>query len=172
MKKDNSKVLAIILPIVAIIVVILSFLFNKKEPEKNDILIVNSASNYFTVNSCLYRVTTYISNNDTDSLLKVLNETYKKKNNITASNVLDKFQKIEKNSTFVSKKMYYEEINENVTKYYVYGVFRPNIIHDYTIVEQSEDLDAYFIVYLDSSKQLYSIEPYNGDLFMDGDKNG
>ena len=102
--KDNSKYIAIVLAILAIIVIAISLF--KKEDNKNENfepLIVTNASNFYTVNSCLYRVTNYIAEKDLDSLQLVINDEYKKQNKITTKNILDLFFDVEVGSTFVSE---------------------------------------------------------------------
>ena len=78
--KDNSKYIAIILAILAIIVIIIS-LVTGKDNKKNSLepLIVTNASNFYTVNSCLYRTITYLAEKDKESLNLILSEEYKKK---------------------------------------------------------------------------------------------
>ena len=94
--KDKSKLTAVILVIVTIIVVVISFLTNKPEENKvGDINIVRNYSNFYTVDSCLYRTVTYISSNDKESLYLVMDENYKKENNITEENVMDLFSSIQ-----------------------------------------------------------------------------
>ena len=54
--KDKSKLTAIILVIITLIVVITSFITKDKEESKvGDINIVTNYSNFYTVDSCLYR---------------------------------------------------------------------------------------------------------------------
>ena len=171
MKDNKTKILAIFLAIAAIAVVIIPMFFKKTTEEENDILIVKNPSEFFTVNSCLYRTITYVYKNDIDSLLKVIDEKYKKNNNINKENVLELFPNIDNEVTFVSKEMYYEELNKDIKKYYVRGCVQSNIIHDFDIVEKEEDVDLYYIVMLNSEKQIFSVEPYDGKIFMDGEKN-
>ena len=172
MKEERRKLyLAIILPIITIIIVVVSFTTRQSNDIKHDISILKQPSEFFTVNSCLYRTITYVSNKDTDSLLKVLSDTYKKKNKINANNVLKVFPSINGEATFVSKKMYYEKINNKIKKFYVKGIVKKNTIHDFSQVEKEENDYIYFIVTMDSKKQVFSIEPYDGEIFMDGDTN-
>ena len=172
MKEERKKLyLAIILPIITIIIVVVSFTTRQSNDIKHDISILKQPSEFFTVNSCLYRTITYVSNKDTDSLLKVLSDTYKKKNKINANNVLKVFPSINGEATFVSKKMYYEKINNKIKKFYVKGIVKKNTIHDFSQVEKEENDYIYFIVTMDSKKQVFSIEPYDGEIFMDGDTN-
>ena len=173
--KDKSKLTAIILVIITIVVVIVSLIFDNKE--KNDIVsdinIVSNYSNFYTVNSCLYRTISYISSTDSESLFMVLDDNYKKDNNITQENVLTLFNNVEENYTFVSKKMYYQTINDNITKYYVYGQAQLNQIYDDNITNKVPHTDMYFIVYMDNSNKTFSIEPYTSELFLKlgGDNN-
>lgn len=170
--KDKSKLTAVILVVLTILVVVLTYIFDKdKEQNKNEIKIVTNYSNFYTVNSCLYRTITHISTSDKESLLLLLDNNYKKENKIDESNVLDLFSNVDVDSTFVSRKMYYEILNNNITKYYVYGYVEKNQISDDEIINKKENKEMYFIVYLDSTNKTFSIEPYNGDIFIGGDKN-
>ena len=78
MNEKNSKLLAIFLAILAIIVVVVSIVSGKKDNniDDKDASIVNNASKFFTVNSCMYRVTNYIYKKDTSSLMNVLSNKY------------------------------------------------------------------------------------------------
>ena len=168
--KDKSKLTAIILVILTVVVVIVTFIIeqNKKEEKDNDISIVTNASNFYTVNSCLYRTITYISSEDEESLLFLLPEEYKEKNGIKQDNVLDLFFDVSETSTFVSQKMYYEILSNNLTKYYVQGYVQENEIMDDSLLTKKDYDSVYFIVYLDSNENIFSIEPYDGKIFKEG----
>ena len=168
--KDKSKLTAIVLAILTIVVVVVTFIVDntKNEEKTNDILIVNNASNFYTVNSCLYRTITYISSGDKESLLLLLPSEYKKKNKITQENVMDLFFDVSETSSFVSQKMYYEYITNNITKYYVQGYIQENEILDGELLTKQDREIIYFIVYLDSNENIFSIEPYDGKIFKEG----
>lgn len=170
--KDKSKLIAIILVVITILVVVLTNIFNKDEQQKdNKIEIVTNYSNFYTVDSCLYRTITYIASKDSESLLSVISNNYKKENNINVNNVLNIFSAIEEDSIFISKKMYYEKINNNITKYYVFGHVEKNQIVDDEIALEKEYENQYFIVYLDTTNKTFAIEPYSGELFIGGEIN-
>lgn len=171
--KDKSKLTAIILIIVTIIVVILSTILNKKEFQKEEeqINIVTNYSSFYTVNSCIYRLVTYLYSKDSNNLLLLLDDKYEEKNNINSENVLDEFPKVEFEPTFVSNKMYYETLTKDITKYYVKGYIEENQISDNFETEKSNRIEVYFIIYIDSSQKIFSVEPYSGDIFMDGELN-
>lgn len=166
--KDKSKLTIIILAIITIAVVLITYLIDNSKEEENEINIVTNYSKFFTVNSCLFRSVTYISSKDSDSLLKVLSEQYKRKNNVTSENVLSIFDEIEENSTFESRKMYVQKYKDNIDRYYVYGVLTDNKLMQDTSLMKEETKDIYFIVYLDTENEIFSIEPYDGKIFIDG----
>lgn len=172
--KDKSKLTAIILVIITLIVVIISFISKEQEENKiGDVSIVTNYSNFYTVDSCLYRTITYLASKNSESLYFVLNDNYKKQNNITKENVMNYFQSIPTSSTFISKKMYYQDINDNITKYYVFGTIEENYLLEEVEYRELKTQDAYFIVYLDTSNKTFSIEPYSKELFekLGGDNN-
>ena len=166
--KDKQNLLVILLVIVTALVVILNFITKEEVVEQNDIKIVTNYSNFYTVNSCLYRVINHLSLKDSESLLLLIDENYKKENKITKDNVLSKFKDVPQDSTFKSKKMYYEQLNSGITKYYVYGEIQKNQIFDEGIDESIKGEDAYFIVYIDWENEIFSIQPYDGEIFIGG----
>ena len=172
MKKiDKKDVLALVLVILVITVVILSIINqNKKNNTDNNISIVTNYNDFYTVDSCLYRTVTYLNTNDMDSLSLVLTDEYKKNNDI--NNIFNEYSNLPSDSTFASRKMYYEKVNNNITKYYVYGYALPNLF-----IENSNDymrgkVDLYFIVYIDSDNLTFSVEPYDGEIFIGGEIDG
>ena len=172
MRKDKSKLTTLIIVIITIIVVVLSFLFSSKEEKnENNIKIVQNYTNFFTVNSCLSRYITYLASKNTEDLLLVLNDSYKKTNNITKDNVLDYLGNINENTTYKSKKMYYENLSNSVQKYYVYGQISEESIYQETLLEKTNYKDIYYIVYMDFDNKIFSIEPYSGEIFIGGENN-
>lgn len=163
--KDKSKLIAALLAIAAVIVVCLS-IFNKGNDNQGKVkpLIVDNYSDFYTVNSCIYRTITYISDKSIEDLLLVISDKYKKENKVTEENVLDFLPKVGQASTFVSKKMYYEYLKNGLEKYYVYGKIESDDMNG-----TGSAFDSYFIVYLDRNSNLFSLEPYNGDIFAGGD---
>ena len=66
----------------------------------------------------------------------------------------------EGNISFNSRKMFEEEVNKDITKYYVYGYVEKDVIDSVP-----EQIEAYFIVKLDKKNKLFSISPYSGEVF-------
>lgn len=162
MKKEN--ILVGLLAILAIGVLVFDSLNVGKKEEKNEINIVTDYSTFYTVNTCISRTLDYVFSGDTNSLLLVTNNEYKNENSISDNNILDFYPKIDYIVSFSSISMYYENINDNYTKYYVYG----KTIDNFNSKDMSE---AYFIVYLDKENDLFSIQPYDGKIFKGGVEN-
>jgi len=171
--KDNSKVVALVLVVLTIIVLLITFISNKNGQtlKENNKVIVTNYSDFYTVNSCLYRTITYLSEKNKDALILLINDNYKKENKINKENVLELFSEVNLDSTFVSEKMYYESLTSSLEKYYVKGFIKENTISDDDILLKQDYESVYFIVYLDSSKNIFSIEPYDGKIFKVGDPN-
>lgn len=166
--KDKQNLLVILLVIVTALVVIINFITKKEEDVKSDIQIVTNYSNFYTVNSCVYRLISHLAQKESDSLILLVNENYKKENKLTKDNVLNSFMEVQQDSTFEPKKMYYEQLKSGITKYYVYGQIIENRIFDEGMQDNIKGEDAYFIVYIDWENGIFSVEPYNGDVFVGG----
>ena len=163
--KDKSKLVAIILAIAALIVICLSIFNNSiSKQEKEKPIIVTDYNDFYTVNSCIYRTITYIYDKNINDLLLVISDNYKKDNKVTKENVLNFLPSVEQPSAFISKKMYYSKLKNGLEKYYIYG----NIEAE-TMDGNGSSSQVYFIVFLDRDKKLFSLEPYNGDIFNGGD---
>lgn len=170
--ENNIKKSRVFISIIFVILFISSFLlynykFGSKEETKikneSNVKLLDNYNRFFTVNSCIYKYITYLQSNDVDSILKVLDEDYKTVNSINLDNVYNYVEKLDGNNSFVSKKMYYEEISENYIKYYVYGYISKD-----TIDGKGTREDKYFIVNLDIDDQTFSLIPYNGNIFKEG----
>ena len=136
--------------------------FEDKELENKKVIsILKDYSRFFTLESCMYKYVAYLQSKDTDNLLLLLNDEYIKKNSVTKDNVLDFLGYLDGMNTFKAKKIYYENKNNNVIKYYVYGQVIEEVIDNYTLT----GIDKYYIVYMDTKNMTYNIEPYEESLF-------
>lgn len=168
MKKfDKTTLLTFILIILVIVVIVFNIInvSNKKE-KTNEINIVTSYDDFYTVDSCISRTFSYINTKDNKSLLLVIDEKYIKDNNLTEDNVLTIFDNFPQVANFSSKKMYFQK-NGVITKFYVYGIIKADSINSNIIT----GIDYYLIVNLDTENGLFSIEPIDKKTW-DGVDNG
>ncbi len=165
-KMTKKKIFMIsLLVIVAIVLILFKILYKN---ETNNYTIVTSSSKFYTVSSCVNRYVNYLYTKDDSKIFEILDSEYKRKNSINKNNLFNKIQKLDKNYSFEARKMYQEEINENVVKYYVKGYLIENVLSD-SLIENG--LDFYLIVYLDSKNSTYSVVPYDGKIFLEEEQN-
>ena len=166
-EEKTKKFLTFFLALLAIAIPLISYLVNSSKKESNEVLIVTDYNDFYTVSSCISRFNDYLNNSDSESLLLMISNQYKKDKKITKENVLNvEFTRLA-DSEFEPKKMYYQIQNKNVTKFYVYGFL---VVDGFDRVEEKKSV--YYVVYIDSNNGVFSIEPYDGSIFMDGGSNG
>lgn len=161
--KNKNKILIFVL--LFLVVVVFLFKIFSDDNKKSKISIVTSSSKFYTVSSCISRYINYLYSEDVDNIILLLDNSYRKKNNIDASNLFDNIEKFDSFYSFQARKMYEEKINDSITKYYVYGYLLKEELDNYNY---SEKKDYYIIIYLNSTKDLYSVAPYDGDIFING----
>ena len=167
MKQKKDYTLLIIICILLLSIAVLLFLNNNDDNEiilgeEPKYRLVDDYSRFFTVNSCVYKYITYLSSNKTDELVKILDEEYVSKNNINSSNIYNYVNRLNGNYSFKSKKIYYQVDDEKVIKYFVYGY-----LIEETIDGIGNKKDYYVIVNLDLENQLFSVTPYDGEMFKE-----
>lgn len=161
--KNKQTILIILGVIIALIIILFKIFGGSKDSSK--IEIVRSSSKFYTVSNCVSRYLNYLYSEDTDNILLLLNSTYKKNNNINSNNLFDKISKLDDSYDFEARKMYEKVINEHIVKYYVYGYLSNNYF-DY-----DNQIEYYIIIYLNSKDFTYSVEPYDGNIFKNGDND-
>lgn len=120
------------------------------EPNTNAVLVTNR-NDFYTIERCINRYLNYLSMNDEESIMQILDETYKKDNSITQSNVMSQLKKQEGDVIFKAKKMYVKENSLEEKEYYVYGKIREDNINergeekDFTITVKT-NIDTYSII--------------------------
>lgn len=168
MEKKNDNYILLIIIIVILLAIVGIFYFTEKEEtiieeKKINYILLNDYSRFFTVNSCVYKYITFITNKSSDDLLNVLNKDYVSKNNINIDNIYNYVGNLTGNYNFKSKKIYYQIISKDYIKYYVYGA----LIKD-SLDGNGDKLDYYVIIDLDLKNQLFSVTPYDGKIFKEG----
>ena len=131
------------------------------EANKEKYVLVNDKSTFFTVESCANRYILSLCNNNTDDLLKLIDQDYIENHGLNKNNIVKHLGALDDLYTIKAKKMYYVT-KGNIKQYYVYGLIRKNFINEYDYGK-----DYYLIVNVDSAKQLFSIEPYDGEYFKE-----
>lgn len=153
-----KKIIIVILCVTAIVLILLKVFNNNKKT--SNIQIVTSTSKFYTVSNCADRFLKYLSSENIDNLLILLDDSYKKDNNISKDNIFNIINRLDGEYSFNAKKMYQQKINDNIMKYYVKGYILKEDIDN-----NGEKIDYYIIVLLDENNSTYSIIPYDEELF-------
>lgn len=182
----NKKWLLLVLFIILIFIIII-YVINHKEKNENvedknfkqieqkNLEPVKNHNLFFAVQTCVEKYLTYVANENKDEILMVLDEEYIKDNNINKNNVLEKINNNDILLNFHAEEMYFEEINDDINKYYVSGYQEATVDNDYE--DDSQELFTeteashisqymYFEVKLDFENMIFSIKPIeNGGIF-------
>lgn len=166
-EKRNIIILFIIAIVLISGIIIYETFFNKSIKEESaDINILKDNSRFYTVSSCVNRYLTYLTNNDVNNLILLVDENYKKKKNITKNNILEYLPEMDKKYSFSAKKMYEQKLNDDYIRYYVYGILMEDVFSEEDSIKNSKDF--YTIVTINSEDYTYSITPYDGKIFKGG----
>ena len=163
-KKDYSTLIFVCIMLLCILALLFLYKGNnttKEDEKKSNYVLLNDYSRFFTINSCIYKYFSYLSNKNTDNLLSILDKEYITLNSINSDNIYEKTLDLNSYYSFISKKIYYRKISESLFEYYVYG---------YTEEENNFESDKayyYFIVKLDENNSTFSITPINSELFKE-----
>ena len=164
MEEKNQKLLAIILVLAVIALGVYKLFFSNRTKKENidtkTISVVTNNSDFFTVAGCISKYFIYLNGADTNNLLVLLSDDYKKNNNIDSSNLYSYVDKIKNFYTFIPKEMRKQRVSKNKYKYYVYGLLEKGT-EDTTHTRE----DYYIIVILDESNMTFAIEPYDGEIY-------
>ena len=164
-EEKNKKILIFVLIIALLILGIYKIFFEHKSVKKEKIdtetiSIVKKPNDFYTVSSCVSRYLRYLSDNDTDNLLILLSDEYKKQNSINKDNLYTFISYYDRSYEFNPRKMYVQRVSKNVYKYYVYGLIEEELMD-----MDSQEMDYYLIIILDKENMTFAVEPYNGDMF-------
>ncbi len=170
MEEENlkkKKNFTIILAIVTVLIYVAIFVLMDKddrESARRNAEIVTNYSEFYTVSACASKYIDFLAMKDADSLLNVLSDSFKKENNVDATNVTRILPIISQGTTFSANRMYYEELPNGLYKYYIRGFLEVGGL-DMTSMQRTE---TYLIVYLDKENNLFSAEPYEGEEYKEG----
>lgn len=160
MEHKNIVHILIILILYAVIILLLNKIgvFNKDK-----IKLVDNYSIFYTTSNSANLYLNYLANDDSKSIISLLDEEYIENNNITKENVIDKLKDFTiEFPTLRVVSMYEEKINNNKKRYYLKGNLIDSDEDKYEIVK-----DYFLIVDIDSSNNTYTITPYNGKIFKE-----
>lgn len=164
MDKTSFKIFITILTsslILILVVMILSVKFKGKEEIK--VKYVDNPTMFLTVESCVNKYIGLINSENVDAVYNLIDEDYKKENEITIYNVLANNVKLSNNSySFIAEKMLEDEVIKY--KYYVRGKLYEEEYGNELF--EGEVIDYEIIVILNMENNTYTVIPSEvGDYF-------
>ena len=168
---QKLKVMIILIVICIFVTVIAIFVVNTKQEKDNpqnivsnqDVSIslpetqkVTNPHMYFTVKSCAEKYLTYLYQADKDSLLKIIDSTYKKQFHVNEENLMNYVEAISSPVMLFIENMYVTEEDENNHTYYIQGEIAKETING--IEGQKQEFCV--TVKLDMENMIYSIIPF------------
>ena len=168
---DNKKLKLIIVAVISIIVILFILLivervrYQNSIPLTSKVKLVKDYSKFFTVDDCVNKYLNYISNNDKEDLIKILNSNYAKEKDIDVNNVIKKLDIYDISNKLTSYKttaVYEEKKEDNKYSYYVIGE-----LYEEVMDEVGSSKEYYFIVNIDYDTLLFDVMYYDGSLFKE-----
>ena len=133
-----------------------------KNPEYWNVQIVQDETDFYTVASCVSKFLNLWFTKDTDQLLQVLDEEYKVQNSITKDNIYEIIGDCSSMLNFRPKKMYSENLDVGIERFYVYGTIRPELMEG-----RGEETDYYAEVILNYNNNTFTLTPSTAENFPD-----
>lgn len=154
-EKKVLRIWGIVASIIFIGLVIIAII-NKVNPALIDISgeysyrIVKDETRYYTVSNTISKYASYINAKDKESILTILDNDYKKNNDINVDNVLEKVGNFDKNISITPSYMCSRKRNDEITQY----IFSASI----NDTKGDKITTKNYSVYLDSKNMTFSVE--------------
>lgn len=161
----DKKTLGIILSSVIIILIVILIIISHFNTNEGKLKIVDDYTIFFTVDDCVNNFLNYVTEGERDILLNLLNTKYKKENNISENNILEKIDNLNilNNNVTFRAKMMYEKRNNKYIEYYVYGKIYKDDMDEIKYLS-----DYYIIININTKEKTFSVTPYDGKVFKEG----
>ena len=176
MNKTTKIEVVIIILLIAIFGI--SFIYAKTterraEDETIDTTVtaLSDVNRFFTIDSAISKYFSYVTSKNSESILKILDEDYIERNNITSSNIYNFVGNYEANIKTSLEEAYQFSSYNNIYKYYVKVALKLETLYDSTLQGY-----LYYIVTINENELTFAIEPISEDIYLnrieDGVNNG
>lgn len=109
------------------------FIIKRRElKESMKIALVTDHGRYFTAINCVKKYLTVVQEGNKDDILLLINDKYKKENNISELNYKNFIPSLDKSSIYEydGEEMYQKKISKNITEYYIKGKIKKTIMDE------------------------------------------
>ena len=165
MNKTTKIEVVIIILLIAIFGI--SFIYAKTterraEDETIDTTVtaLSDVNRFFTIDSAISKYFSYVTSKNSESILKILDEDYIERNNITSSNIYNFVGNYEANIKTSLEEAYQFSSYNNIYKYYV------------KVALKLETLYLYYIVTINENELTFAIEPISETIYLNKIEEG
>lgn len=171
---NKTTKLEVTIIIILVFIFIISFIYmkikeDKVEEEKinTEVSILADNNRFFTIDSAISKYFSYVTSKDSESILKILDENYIEKNNITASNVYNFIGNYNSNIKTSLEEAYQVSSYKNIYKYCVKIKLKQETLYDSTLQG-----NIYYIVTINENELIFALEPISEIIYREKIKEG
>ena len=158
----------IVIIILLITVFAISFIYAKvtesrasEERIDTTVTAISDVNRFFTIDSAISKYFSFVTSKNSTSLLKILDEDYIKRNNITSSNIYNFVGNYDSNIRASLEEAYQVNSYNNIYKYYVKVALKLETLYDSTLQEY-----VYYIVTINENELTFGIEPISESIYL------
>ncbi len=166
MNKTTKAEVGII--ILLIVVFGASFIYAKATENKvlenevdTTVTALSDVNRFFSIDSAISKYFSYVTSKNSDSILKILDEDYIERNNITSSNIYDFVGNYDFNIKANLEEAYQVSSYNNIYKYYVKVALKSETLYDSTLQEY-----VYYIITINENELTFAVEPISEVMYL------
>ena len=171
---NKTTKIEVVIIIILIAVFGISFIYAKTTEGKADeetidttVTALSDVNRFFTIDSAISKYFSYVTSKNSESILKILDEDYIERNNITSSNIYNFVGNYNSNIKSNLEEAYQISSYNNIYKYYVKVGLKLETLYDSTLQEY-----AYYIVTINENELTFAVEPISETLYLNKIEEG
>ena len=137
------------------------------ESINTDVVALADVNRFFTIDSAISKYFSYITSKNSESILKILDEDYIERNNITLSNIYNFVGNYDSNIKSNLEEAYQISSYNNIYKYYVKVALKLETLYESTLQEY-----VYYIVTINENELTFAIEPISEVIYLNKIEEG
>ena len=164
---NKTTKIEVVIIILLIAVFGISFIYAKTTEGKADeetidttVTALSDVNRFFTIDSAISKYFSYVTSKNSESILKILDEDYIERNNITSSNIYNFVGNYDANIKISLEEAYQISSYNNIYKYYVKVGLKLETLYDY------------YIVTINENELTFAVEPISETLYLNKIEEG
>ena len=165
---NKTSKIELIIAVSLIVIFGITFIYmktaeNRGEEERIDTTVtaLSDVNRFFTIDSAISKYFSYVTSKNSESILKILDEDYVQKNNITNDNIYSFVGDYDANIKTSLEEAYQVNAYNNIYQYYVKVALSLETLYDTTPQGY-----AYYIVTINENELTFGIEPISDIIYL------